>query len=172
MLLVTLPTTILGRPIETDFRKWMRFGLLWDSPLLESEKIALSYLNIIGEIPPEKDRPRWLEAILEFYRRGERRTPYGQPPKERLLDWKVDSPAIWADFRMHARIDLDIARLHWWEFMALFGSLPKDAQINRIMSIRAIDLSKIKDPEDRQYYEDQKRAVSWDWHETDFDPFA
>lgn len=152
------PKDILGHPIETDFRKWMRFGQLWTSPLTENEKIYLSFINILGEVPEDADR--WLIAIFDFYACGEvkKRTP----AKERLLDWRVDSPVIWADFRVYVGMDLDTASLHWWEFMALFQSLPKDARIKQIIGDRAIDLSKIKDAGLRAEYAERKRAVALD----------
>ena len=89
-------------------------------------------------------------------------------PKNKVLDWEKDSATIWADFRGYFGIDLDKENFHWWEFMALFESLPKDCAIKRIMGIRAIDLSKIKDPEIRAEYEEQKRLVALEAPENDF----
>ena len=87
-----------------------------------------------------------------------------------LFRSKQDSPAIWADFRIYAGIDLDREKLHWWEFMALFRSLPPDALIQKRMEIRSIDLSKIKSPETREDYRIRKLAVALDWQE-DYDDF-
>lgn len=160
MLLITPPQEILGRPIETDFRKWLRFAVMWDSPeLMPEEKCALALLNTLGEIPQEEGRH--LEAICNFYFCGEQPRDT-ELPKEKLLDWQADSAAIWADFRLCAHIDLDSARLHWWEFMALFRALPETAGIKQTMRLRAIDLSKIKDPETREEYARQKRLVALD----------
>lgn len=165
MLLMTLPCRILDRPIQTDFRKWLRFGVMWDSPLLPEEKYQLSLLNILGEIP--RDAERYFVAIMNFYACGEQ--PRGQPLAERLVDWQVDAAAIWADFRLYGGIDLDKAELHWWQFMALLSSLPDTARIKQRISIRSIDLGKIKDPDTREEYARQKAAVSLDPVEEDID---
>lgn len=157
MLMVTPPREILGKKIETDFRKWIKFSLMLDAPLLPAEKYTLALLNILGEIP--KDEERYFAAIIDFYQCGESRRDV-EPAKEKLLDWDADSPAIWADFRIYAGIDLDKENLHWWEFMALFRSLPEDARIRQLMELRAVDLSKIKDSETRNDYARRKRMVA------------
>lgn len=165
MLLSKMPKDILGHPVETDFKKWMRFGQMWMSDLMESEKIYLSCINILGEVP--EDLETWLRAIFLFYACGE--TTKGKPARERLLDWRVDSPAIWADFRVYVGIDLDQTSMHWWEFMALFRSLPRDARIKQIIADRSIDLSRIKDPDLRAEYAERKRMVSLEDPEEDWD---
>lgn len=157
MLLIQPPQEILGREIETGFRKWIQFAVMWDSPLLPEEKYTLSLLNILGEIPPDEERH--FAAIMDFFSCGEPPKSREQA-KEKLLDWKADSAAIWADFRICAGIDLDRAELHWWEFMALFRALPDAASIKQIMALRAVDLSKIKDTETRNDYARRKRLVT------------
>lgn len=156
MLLITPPSKILDRKVETDFRKWLKFGAMWDSPLAPNEKYALSLLNILGEVPEEHER--YFDAIWMFYNCGE--IPIGEAPKERVLDWTKDSMTIWADFRVFTGINLDHEKMHWWEFMALFHSLPPDAQIKRRISIRSMDLSKVGDPQTRAEYLEQKRLVA------------
>ena len=47
--------------------------------------------------------------------------------------------------------------------MALFESLPEDAQIKKRMGLRAIDLSKIKDAEMRNNYAQAKAQVALDY---------
>ena len=45
------------------------------------------------------------------------------------------------------KIDLNsIKYLHWWKFKALFNNLNENIQFSKIMSYRAMDLSKIKLP--------------------------
>lgn len=165
MLLTALPNKILDRTIQTDFRKWLRFGIMWDSPLLPKEKYLLSLLNILGKVPTGAE-PYFI-AIMDFYACGEK--PKGQPAVERLIDWQVDAAAIWADFMLYGGIDLDTADLHWWQFMALLGSLPDEARIKQRISIRSIDLSRIKDPETRAEYARQKEAVALNPMDEDLD---
>lgn len=165
MLLTKLPKTVAGQTVRTDYLTWMRFGSIWEAPLLQNEKIYLSYRLIFRKSVPSdlaqvKDD---LEACFRFYNceKEPRITP---TCRERVLDWKEDSPTIWADFLIYARIDLDREKdLHWWEFMALFESLPEDAQIKKRMGLRSTDLSKIKDPEMRNNYAQAKAQVALDY---------
>lgn len=42
-----------------------------------------------------------------------------------MLDLKKDFWAVWADFKTYNGIDLTQEDMHWWQFMALFHSLPQ-----------------------------------------------
>mgnify|MGYP001860472600 CR=1 FL=1 len=54
-------------------------------------------------------------------------------------------------------IDLnEIDYLHWFKFKSLFEGLDDDNRICQIMSYRAIDLSKIKDKEQKKKYKKLK----------------
>ena len=79
------------------------------------------------------------------------------------MDWDSDFAAIWADFKLYYHVDLRrIHYLHWWDFMAMFGSLPKDAEIKRRISVRAVDLSTIKDAQTREEWRQRKELVTLD----------
>lgn len=163
MLLKKLPKELNGKKIPTDHKTWMRFGHIWESPLLNEEKIRLSFRLLLNIEPFQKkiDIDSWMDAFVWFYKCGEEAKESGYTG-ERLLDWEKDSASIWADFKLYAGIDLDKTLLHWWEFMALFQSLPKDAGIKQKISLRATDLSKIKDNDMRQEYAEAKALVALD----------
>lgn len=163
MLLTKPPKNLNGVLIPTDCKTWMRFGHIWSSRLLPTEKIRLTFRLLLKIEPFEKgiDIERWMDEFLWFYRCGAELRDTHQS-KERLLDWEKDSASIWADFRMYAGIDLDKDPIHWWEFMALFESLPEDASIKQRISIRSVDLSKIKDSETRRHYAEMKTLVALD----------
>ena len=64
-----------------------------------------------------------------------------------------DDDYIYAAFMDQYNIDLqDIEYLHWWKFKAMFKSLKEDNEIVKIMGYRSMDLSKIKDKEEKAYY--------------------
>ena len=42
--------------------------------------------------------------------------------------------------------------MHWWKFKAMFKSLKEDTEIVKIMRYRSMDLSKIKDKNEKAYY--------------------
>lgn len=135
-------------------------GRVLDSSLLFDEKIELILQNVFGAVPLAAQEA--LCAVMNFYLCGEQTTPNEPAPPEQLLHWEKDSMRIWADFRIYVGIDLDTAQLHWWEFRALFASLPPESQIKRAIGLRALDLSQIEDARQRREYERQKRAVALD----------
>ena len=136
-----------------------RVGRVLDSKLFLAEKVELLLYNVFGRAVPA-DREAALAAILYFYACGEPASPDTPEPPEKLLDWAKDSPKIWADFRVYAGIDLDSVKMHWWEFRALFASLPPDAQIKDAIAWRGLDLAEIEDPKQRMIYARRKQAVA------------
>lgn len=83
-----------------------------------------------------------MREVLWFYRCG--RETFCEASGERLLDWDEDWLCIWADFRLYAGIDLDCGQLHWWRFMALFESLPRESGIKRRIWLRSLDPAEIR----------------------------
>lgn len=169
---VALPQSLRAdqsaRSIETDFRQWLGFWRVMtadDLTVYEKQNIAL--LNTFGFLP--EDAEGAMREALWFYLCG--RKPRGEPGGETLLDWDQDWLLLWADFRLYTGIDLDTCRLHWWKFMALFDSLPKDSGIKRRISIRAVNLGEIKDHKMREEYRRMKEAVALDGVEEDWDGF-
>ena len=59
------------------------------------------------------------------------------------------------------KIDLqDIKYLHWWKFKAMFDGLNENTKMAEIMSYRAMDISKIKDKEEKKRYKNLQEAYS------------
>lgn len=68
---------------------------------------------------------------------------------------------IYTAFKTQYNIDLEeIEFLHWWKFKAMFNGLKSDNKIVEIMGYRAIDLSKIKDKEEKKRYKELKRIYA------------
>ena len=157
--MLQLPETIQGRRVPTDWLWWLKnVGYVLDSPLLWAEKHDILLLNVFGGVIPEHEDEH-LQGVLDFYFCGQL-TEDAEPAPERLLDWKKDALRIWGDFRVYAGIDLKTARMHWWEFRAIFDSLPPDSQIMTAMRYRSIDLGTIPDAKERARYARLKRAVA------------
>ena len=157
--MLQLPETIQGRRVPTDWLWWLKnVGYVLDSPLLWAEKHDILLLNVFGGVMPEREDEH-LQGVLDFYFCGQL-TEDAEPAPERLLDWRKDALRIWGDFRVYAGIDLKTARMHWWEFRAIFDSLPPDSQIMTAMRYRSIDLGTIPDAKERARYARLKRAVA------------
>ena len=121
--------TVQGKayPIKTGFRSWIAFeGILNRNDLTIEEKQVFALRRVLKS-PSEDER--------------------------QVLDLKKDFWALWADFKTYNGIDLTQQDMHWWQFMALFHSLPQGCQIKRRMEIRGIgsqELSKMKDAKQRR----------------------
>lgn len=156
--------------IHTDFRLWLGLQALFQEKALTAEEKALiACRRVYGRNIPE-DMNAALDALLWFYGGG-LDSPDDEPPGERLLDWEQDAAAIWADFKLYYRRDLRRARMHWWDFLALFTALPEGSVIRGRMSLRAVKLGEIKDPEMRAEYARRKARVRLDEDAPDMDDF-
>ena len=145
-------------------------GKVLAAPLLWTEKRDIILLNVFHEIP--SNEAECLQGVLDFYFCGEPIDGNEPAPKEPVLDWEKDALRIWGDFRVYAGIDLSTTRMHWWQFMALFQSLPEDAQIKRRINIRSItygELSKIKNSKQRRQIRRLQELYSLDDYSDDDD---
>ena len=77
---------------------------------------------------------------------------------KQIYSYEFDAEYIYSAFMEQYKIDLNsIPYLHWWKFKALFNSLNEEVLFSKIMSYRAIDLSKIKDKDMKKYYKKMKK---------------
>lgn len=164
LLLDYLPTTVMvdgvSYPVDTNFRTFIIFEkILCDDSLEDGEKLS----SIINMFYWGDDKPRNIEAafrkIYELYLCGK------EPPKQQrvkkngnvaikkqpVFDYEQDAPFIYAAFLAQYGIDLnEVEYLHWWKFQALFNSLDKKSRIVEIMGYRSVDLSQIKNKDERK----------------------
>ena len=95
-----------------------------------------------------------IEDIIWFYKCGkEEKTSQENEKKEKqIYSYVFDADKIYSAFIQQYNIDLQKINLHWWQFRSMFESLTDETQIVEIMGYRAMDLSKIKDKEERKRY--------------------
>lgn len=146
--------------INTDFRTSILFELLMqDDSIGEKERILMA-LQLYYPIIPN-DINLAIEKMLWFYRCGKdiKKSKGNSKGKSvtQIYSFEHDDDYIYAAFKDQYNIDLqDIEYLHWWKFKAMFNSLKEDVKIVKIMEYRSIDLSKIKDKEQKAYYKRMK----------------
>lgn len=104
--------------------------VLQDENLVMRDKIDTA--NALLYRIPRKGRPDLLEAALTLLL-GKGRGGKSEP----VFDFGQDAGYIYAAFRQAYGIDLFRARLHWWEFVALFESLPDNTRMAQIINIRS-----------------------------------
>lgn len=169
LILDRLPNiTPNGLKIRTDFRESIKFELLMqNSNIEEKDKVTLA-LNLYFydiNIKNEEELKKSVNDILWFYRCGkEETTSQGKETKKetskRIYSYEFDAEYIYSAFMEQYKIDLNKEHLHWWKFKALFNSLNEEVLFSKIMSYRAIDLSKIKDKDMKKYYKKMKKLYA------------
>lgn len=172
ILLDGLPRSVLvaGRevPIETGYRTGIRFErLLRDGRLSNPEKLrrALSLYFCPGSVNPV-EYPAAVDALIGFYRCGASPAPRGEeedaPPKEDpVYDYEHDAGYIYAAFMQAYHIDLaQKPETHWWQFKALFQSLPADTMLMKIIGYRTAKVPSNATAEQRQRIEELKRLYA------------
>lgn len=163
ILVDKLPTDYKGLKINTNFRSFILFELLMqEHSISKNDKIALMVNLFYDEVP--KDLNKAVNGIMWFYSGGnkeenkEASKGEEKPRKKQIYSYEYDAELIYSAFLTQYGIDLnEIDYLHWFKFKALFKGLNSDNKICEIMGYRAIDISKIKDKEQKQKYKKLQR---------------
>lgn len=160
LLPVTVEINNKKYEINSDFRTSILFELLMQDSELSDDDRGIRALQLYYPIIP-KDINLAIEKMLWFYRCGKdiKKSKGNSKGKSitQIYSFEYDDDYIYAAFMDQYSIDLqDIEYLHWWKFKAMFNSLKEDIKIVKIMEYRSIDLSKIKDKEQKAYYKRMK----------------
>ena len=150
--------------INSDFRTSVLFSLLIEDNELTEEEKVLQALNLYYPVIPD-NLEEAIEQIKWFYSCGKLDNPIGnkkaKSSSKKVFDFEVDANYIYSAFMSQYRIDLqDIEELHWWKFKALLEGLKEDNKLSKIIEYRSVDLSKIKDKEQRKFYKDMQKQYS------------
>lgn len=154
LLLDKLPQiTPSGLKIRTDFRECIKFEILMqDNNISEKEKINLAlnlfYYDYIDNVEEA------LNDILWFYScNSKKENKQGKESNNKqIYSYVFDDKYIYSAFMQQYNIDLNKGYIHWWKFKALFQGLNENTQIVKIMGYRSMDISKIKDKEEKARY--------------------
>lgn len=146
--------------VRTDFRVLLRYYELIHSGLPMREKLSrIFHACYIDEIPPKAELA--MKALAKFYAcvSDEREDNSSRRPKTavRHFDFEADAGYIYAAFMSEYGINLQSARLHWWEFMNLFSSLGESCRFSKIVSYRMAKPEKIKNPEQKKFIQKMQR---------------
>ena len=146
--------------INSDFRTSIKFELLMQDEGISEEEKILKALNLYYPIIPERNLSEAISKILWVYKAGKDELESkgsGKGNSAQIYSYIHDDDYIYSAFLDQYNIDLqDIEYLHWWKFKAMFKALKEDNMIVKIMGYRSMDLSKIKDKEQRNYYKGLK----------------
>lgn len=144
-------------PIITDFREYIR---LLD--MLKCDELSILQKRIIlGEyfledIPVDEDAIAALTSFVTMEtpdpaNSGDEEDGEQESSQKNLFSYEIDYPFILSGFMRDYGIDLGtVEYLHWWKFRMLFDGLSDDTEIKQRIMYRGIDLSDIKDKDERK----------------------
>ena len=167
VLLDPLPTEYKGFPIDSDFQIGIQImQALEDGELSrqEGQAVALSLLflqeDAQGNQLPLPDAETALEGLVWFLTDWNH-DHNSKVDKTRITDFDIDQWRIYSAFKQHYGINLNIDKLHFWEFMGLLTTLPECAY-TRVIDIRAKKItSKMGTDEKKAYALDQPNEVEY-----------
>lgn len=148
--------------VHTDFRRWLELGRMMSDRSLPMERKIVDALVLCyphDSLPPSLEGA--VNSMLRFYTGGKKPPSEGKTPEKKkkpIYDFEYDAEYIYAAFMGQYGIDLTTASLHWYQFKALFMGLDENCKMCKIMEYRSIDLSKIKDKEQKAFYRKMKQA--------------
>lgn len=166
ILIDVVPTTVNiedeDYEINSDFRTSILFELLMQDDDLDDKDKIIQALELYYPTMPSNLNDA-VEKMLWFYRGGKneietKNTRKGNNKSTQIYSYDYDDDYIYSAYLDQYGIDLqDIEYLHWWKFKAMFKALKEDNMIVKIMGYRSMDISKIKDKEQKEYYTKMKK---------------
>lgn len=148
--------------IITDFREYIRLlDMLKCNELNAHQKRAILGDYFLDEITVDDDA---IDALTEFVVMDldskdkdsdeddlDENNSEQSGSKKNLFSYEIDYPFILSGFLRDYGIDLNtVDYLHWWKFRMLFDGLSEDTEIKQRIMYRGIDLSDIKDKDERK----------------------
>lgn len=148
-------------PILTDFRSYIKLMDVFRAKDLTDRDRAEFICSFFLKIPSNMNMA--IESLLEFISMDTLKPPVStevledvdanleEEPVKMVYSFEFDYPYILAGFRQCYQIDLrTVEYMHWWEFRCLFQGLPVDTEIKQRIHYRGLELSEIKDKEERK----------------------
>ena len=152
-----LPTSLnisgVDFSIRTDFRAIIDILIAQNDPELDEQAKAVVMLQILFEdwqSIPSEHLAEACQKACEFIDCGQSDTNPNKP-KPRLMDWEQDGDMIVpAVNKVTGKEIRAVPYMHWWKFQMLIDGMNEDCELKKRMGYRSIDLSKIKDKEERE----------------------
>ena len=148
--------------INSDFRCSLLFEMMINDRSLENEEKIKSTLDLYyyPQIIPKEHINEAIEKALWFYtcdKEKKQSKGKGKNSKKLIYSFEDDMDYIFSAFLHDYSIDLnEVEYLHWFKFKALFKALNSENEFVKIMGYRAMDLSKIKDKDQKKYYKEMQ----------------
>ena len=139
-------------PIDPDFRIMCEYSEAV-SRNDESGLCGIASSFFFAGLPEGVTEKSAAKAMLDFYVAGLAPGGGGKASAmenpEPSFDFEEDEAYFFAAFLSEYGIDLNVVKLHWFDFCAMFRGLPDECRLKRIISIRSESLSDIKSPAEK-----------------------
>lgn len=145
--------------IITDFREYIKLlDMLKCEELDAMQKTLLLAQYFLDEIEVDKEAISALTAFVVMDPDSDESESYEEDGeteesglKKNLFSYEIDYPFILSGFLRDYGIDLEtVDYIHWWKFRMLFDGLSDDTEIKQRIMYRGINLSDIKDKDERK----------------------
>lgn len=152
-------------PIVTDFREYVKLiDMLKDDSLNSQEKVYFLSQYFL-EVP--SDFSEAMNALTDFVIMKDREEIEAEDEsnteaesKKEVYSFEYDYPFIFSAFLSEYGINIrTIKYMHWWEFKLLFDGLSEKTEIKQRISYRSINLSTIKDKDERERIRKIQNAI-------------
>lgn len=143
--------------INTDFKVWLKFADLMSNAERSPQDIVEIFKLIFYELPPNFNDA--IIGMINFYSGNDKgkKEDKNNTNTKIIFDFAYDADMIFSAFMQQYKIDLTNAEMHWWKFKALFSGLSDETQFIKAVQYRGMDLSKIKDKEQKRFYKNMKK---------------
>lgn len=153
--------------IITDFREYIRLlDMLKDQELDFIQKFVIIQQYFLDDVAVGQEAVSALSGFITMNLNGAEvveKDGYGnlqEKPKKKLFSYSIDYPYILSGFLRDYGIDLiDIKYMHWWKFRMLFDGLSDDTEIKQRIMYRSVDLSEIKDKEEKKRIKKIQKSI-------------
>lgn len=137
--------------IITDFREYIRLqDALLDRLLTSYERYYIISQYFLDECIVDEKAISELTKFMAM-EDGSNTSSSNKKTSKQLYSYSFDFPYILSAFIQVYGINLQtIPYMHWWKFQTLFNGLPQDTEIKQRIMYRGINLSDIKDREERK----------------------
>lgn len=156
-------------PIITDFREYIRLlDMLKCKELNEIQRIMILGEYFLTDISIDQEAIHALTGFVTMDLKEKENNSDSEEEgegqeeteKKNLFSYEIDYPYILSGFLRDYGIDLEtVEYLHWWKFRMLFDGLSDDTEIKQRIMYRGINLSDIKDRDERKRILNIQRSI-------------
>lgn len=149
VLLDALPWEWNGYPVDMNFDTGIKISqALVDEELREEERVSTALWLMFPE-GADLDATSATEALRWYLNGWNHDNTKKEKDEAVVMDFDIDQWRIYAAFRAQYKINLNMAKLHFWEYMGLLSNLD-ECSFTQVVSIRSKKITAKMSPEEKK----------------------